>query len=199
MTNCTSQTIVFPACRRRLVAADFDGGDVTSNGGVLLLREADRRSGRRSARRRRAGRLRRRTVARCAAPSPKPTRLGLRRHHGPRRGPIRLGWAPAPYAFRAHSASRTLDPQVVRPRGHHAAVRPEASGSHAVERPWVDGNGPTHLCARMYILGAVNRIRRSCVPGSRSSKRQLNGVAPVSWTVRRFGERGVADGSFRGR
>lgn len=45
MTNCTSPTIAFPPCRKRRVEADFAGGDVTSNGGVLLLREADRRLG----------------------------------------------------------------------------------------------------------------------------------------------------------
>jgi len=32
----------FPACRKRRVEADFSGGDITSNGGVLLLRQADR-------------------------------------------------------------------------------------------------------------------------------------------------------------
>ncbi len=42
MTNCTSETLLFPACRKRRVEAEFDGGDVSSNGGVLLLREADR-------------------------------------------------------------------------------------------------------------------------------------------------------------
>ena len=42
MTKCTSEGILFPACRRRRVEADFAGGDVTSNGGVLLLRQADR-------------------------------------------------------------------------------------------------------------------------------------------------------------
>jgi hypothetical protein len=42
VTNCTSETIRFPACRKRRVEAGFDGGDVTSNGGVLLLRQADR-------------------------------------------------------------------------------------------------------------------------------------------------------------
>lgn len=42
MTNCTSEAICFPACRKRRVDAGFDGGDVTSNGGVLLLRNADR-------------------------------------------------------------------------------------------------------------------------------------------------------------
>lgn len=45
MTNGTSDTIRFPACCSRRVAADFAGGDVTSNGGVLLLRDADRRLG----------------------------------------------------------------------------------------------------------------------------------------------------------
>jgi len=42
VTNCTSETVLFPACRKRRVEARFDGGDVTSNGGVLLLRQADR-------------------------------------------------------------------------------------------------------------------------------------------------------------
>ena len=42
MTNGTSETLTFPACRKRRVEARFDGGDVTSNGGVLLLRQADR-------------------------------------------------------------------------------------------------------------------------------------------------------------
>jgi hypothetical protein len=32
----------FPSCRKRRVAAEFSGGEVTSNGGVLLLRQADR-------------------------------------------------------------------------------------------------------------------------------------------------------------
>ena len=43
MTNGTSETIRFPACRRRRVEASFDGGAVTSDAGALLLREADRR------------------------------------------------------------------------------------------------------------------------------------------------------------
>lgn len=37
-----SEALLFPACRKRRVEARFDGGDVTSNGGVLLLRQADR-------------------------------------------------------------------------------------------------------------------------------------------------------------
>ncbi len=42
MTDCTSLSFEFPACRKRRVWADFSGGDITSNGGVLLLRQADR-------------------------------------------------------------------------------------------------------------------------------------------------------------
>ena len=45
MTNGTSERIDFPACRKRLVEADFGGGEVTSNGGLLLLRDVDRRLG----------------------------------------------------------------------------------------------------------------------------------------------------------
>ena len=42
MTDSTSKRIVFRACRKRRVGACFDGGAVTSNGDVLLLRQADR-------------------------------------------------------------------------------------------------------------------------------------------------------------
>ena len=42
MTNCSPEAVLFPACRKRRVEARFDGGDVTSNGGALLLRQADR-------------------------------------------------------------------------------------------------------------------------------------------------------------
>ncbi|MDA1326798.1 MAG: IS1380 family transposase [Proteobacteria bacterium] len=42
MTDCTSLSFEFPACRKRRVEGDFSGGDITSNGGVLLLRQADR-------------------------------------------------------------------------------------------------------------------------------------------------------------
>ena len=42
MTDCTSLRFKFPACRKRRVTADFSGGEITSNGGVLLLRQADR-------------------------------------------------------------------------------------------------------------------------------------------------------------
>lgn len=43
MTNCTQETFHFPSLQRRQVEAKFSGGDVTSDGGVLLLREIDRR------------------------------------------------------------------------------------------------------------------------------------------------------------
>ncbi len=45
MTNCTQQSFAFPACKRRGVEANFDGGDITSDGGVLLLRQVDQRLG----------------------------------------------------------------------------------------------------------------------------------------------------------
>ena len=45
MTNCTQESFQFPACKRRKVEANFQGGDITSDGGVLLLQQADRRLG----------------------------------------------------------------------------------------------------------------------------------------------------------
>ena len=42
VTECTQESFDFPACKRRQVEARFDGGDITSDGGVLLLRQADR-------------------------------------------------------------------------------------------------------------------------------------------------------------
>ena len=45
MTDCIQESLPFPRCKGRRVEARFSGGDITSNGGVLLLREADRRSG----------------------------------------------------------------------------------------------------------------------------------------------------------
>ncbi len=42
VTDCNSLSFDFPACRKRRIEADFSGGDITSNGGVLLLRQADR-------------------------------------------------------------------------------------------------------------------------------------------------------------
>lgn len=42
MTNCTHKSFSFPRVNCRAVEASFQGGDVTSDGGVLLLRQADR-------------------------------------------------------------------------------------------------------------------------------------------------------------
>lgn len=43
MTNCTVTKIEFPAFKRRKIEAQFSGGDITSDGGALLLRAVDRR------------------------------------------------------------------------------------------------------------------------------------------------------------
>lgn len=45
MTKCTTPTATFPRCKGRQVIARFDGGDVTSDGGILLLRQLDREMG----------------------------------------------------------------------------------------------------------------------------------------------------------
>ena len=41
-TDCTALSFEFSARRKRRVAADVSGGEIASNGGVLLLRRADR-------------------------------------------------------------------------------------------------------------------------------------------------------------
>jgi hypothetical protein len=40
--KCYQRTFQFPRLNRRIVEANFEGGDITSDGGVLLLRQADR-------------------------------------------------------------------------------------------------------------------------------------------------------------
>jgi len=45
MPNCTQPELSFPSFDRRKIEASFTGGDVSSDGGLLLLREADRRLG----------------------------------------------------------------------------------------------------------------------------------------------------------
>ena len=45
MTICTTRAIAFSRCKGRKVEGKFNGGDITSDGGVLLLREADRKLG----------------------------------------------------------------------------------------------------------------------------------------------------------
>src|SRR5450432_2401518 len=41
-TECTPTLFEFEAVERRVVVAGFDGGDITSNGGALLLGQVDR-------------------------------------------------------------------------------------------------------------------------------------------------------------
>ena len=45
MTKCTAPMLPFPRCQRRQVQAEFTGGDIPSDGGVILLRQVDRRLG----------------------------------------------------------------------------------------------------------------------------------------------------------
>jgi len=45
VTNCTQESFQFPVCIRRRVETNFQGGDITSDGGVLLLQQIDRRLG----------------------------------------------------------------------------------------------------------------------------------------------------------
>ena len=45
MTKCTQGAFDFPPVKRRRVQAEFNGGEVTSDAGVLLLRQADRLTG----------------------------------------------------------------------------------------------------------------------------------------------------------
>lgn len=43
MTDCTSSKYVFPAIKSRKIEVNFTGGDISSDGGSLILREADKR------------------------------------------------------------------------------------------------------------------------------------------------------------
>jgi hypothetical protein len=45
MPDCNDELFVFPSFDRRKIEAGFQGGEVSSDGGVMLLREADRRLG----------------------------------------------------------------------------------------------------------------------------------------------------------
>ncbi len=45
MTDCNLSRIEFPTCCRRRVEVDFAGGEISSNGGALLLAAAERRLG----------------------------------------------------------------------------------------------------------------------------------------------------------
>ena len=44
-TVCNSEVFTFPAVKKRAVQASFTGGEVTSDGGIALLRQTDRRLG----------------------------------------------------------------------------------------------------------------------------------------------------------
>ncbi|MDW8467638.1 MAG: transposase [Burkholderiales bacterium] len=45
MPDCTAERIAFERRARRRVEVDFDGGDVSSDGGLLLLRKLEHRLG----------------------------------------------------------------------------------------------------------------------------------------------------------
>jgi hypothetical protein len=45
MTDCITQPLLFASVDRRQIVADFNGGDITSDGGLPVLREVDRRIG----------------------------------------------------------------------------------------------------------------------------------------------------------
>jgi len=45
VTNCTQNSFDFPPLKRRQVEANFQGGAITSDGGVLLLRQVDQKLG----------------------------------------------------------------------------------------------------------------------------------------------------------
>ena len=42
MTLCTTKTIEFSRCKSRKIQANFDGGEITSDAGVMLLNQADK-------------------------------------------------------------------------------------------------------------------------------------------------------------
>ena len=44
-TECTQTVFTFPSCKSRKVSVDFAGGNITSFGGVMLLKQADRQLG----------------------------------------------------------------------------------------------------------------------------------------------------------
>ncbi len=45
MTQCTTRQLEFHGLDRREIVARFDGGEISSDGGALLLREVDQRLG----------------------------------------------------------------------------------------------------------------------------------------------------------
>lgn len=45
MTECTPKALQFSSLCRKKILANFNGGHLTSDGGALLLREVERRTG----------------------------------------------------------------------------------------------------------------------------------------------------------
>jgi hypothetical protein len=45
VTDCSTERLLFEDIQGKKIEADFDGGQVTSDAGVLLLREVERRLG----------------------------------------------------------------------------------------------------------------------------------------------------------
>ncbi len=45
MTECTQEPLLFSSLPRKKIVADFNGGDITTDGGLPLIREVDRRIG----------------------------------------------------------------------------------------------------------------------------------------------------------
>ncbi|MBP6079544.1 MAG: transposase [Xanthomonadales bacterium] len=45
MPDCTESRMQFGRLGRRVIEADFDGGDLSSDGGLMLLRQIDQRIG----------------------------------------------------------------------------------------------------------------------------------------------------------
>jgi hypothetical protein len=43
VTVCTTDTVEFASCKRRKVQANFGGGEITSDAGVMLLSQADKK------------------------------------------------------------------------------------------------------------------------------------------------------------
>jgi DDE family transposase len=41
MTECITKQLIFPFIRKRQVTVDFEGGEITSDAGLLLIRQAD--------------------------------------------------------------------------------------------------------------------------------------------------------------
>lgn len=45
MPKCTADSLTFGRLKRRAIEANFEGGALSSDGGLMLLREVDRKIG----------------------------------------------------------------------------------------------------------------------------------------------------------